>query len=174
MRQAMATTSSGDNGSASVGSTSPASSYPRYRNQPPANGHGGGGAGPCSARHHALRRSQKRVAGARTREPSIATENELLAGCGEQDAEAAERSAGRGAVEEGRIAIGMPGVQVQHAARYVGCGWKFANQGFPTPHGGDGVVQRSARKISVPLVPPKPKELLTTVSIFIRRAVCGT
>ena len=60
MRQAMATIGSGEGGSRSVGSTSRASSYPRYRNQPPANGQGAGAAGARVGRHQSLRRSQNR------------------------------------------------------------------------------------------------------------------
>jgi hypothetical protein len=92
----------------------------------------------------------------------------------EQQAEASERATGGGAVEERGVEIRVLRVEREKPLACVSQRGQFANDGVPTRHAGSRTRQRRARKISVPLVPPNPKELLTAVSIFICRAVFGT
>ncbi len=89
----------------------------------------------------------------------------------EQQARLAQ-GAGGGAVEEERVTLGEAGGKaLQHCRRHV----ELTDDG--SARGRAALRQAQAlkrRKISEPLVPPKPKEFESATSIFILRAVLGT
>ena len=87
----------------------------------------------------------------------------------EQDVEAAERLAGRGALEERRIQIGRSGVKGEQRRRIDVD--RFEER---RPIRSVQVDQSSARKISEPFVPPKPNEFDSATRIGMRRATFGT
>ena len=99
-------------------------------------------------------------------------ERQGLAGEGKQDVKACLRRAMRDALEQMRITrriqrvqVGKIGNGLQGLTGVPGGG--EARAGLPTAH-----MRR--RSTSVPLVPPKPKELDMATSILMLRAVPGT
>ena len=99
-------------------------------------------------------------------------ERQGFAGEGKQDIKARLRRAMRDALEQMRIARRIQRVQVGKIGKGL--------QGLTGEPGGGGAraglpnAHMRRRSTSVPLVPPKPKELDMATSIFMLRAVPGT
>ncbi len=154
--------------------------------QPPANGGGAPGAhGVLSFSHHCSS-APKNPTSVGSETPSVCTtpsasSQSAARGSGRQNAEAAQRAFGRAVHQHGITIREARGERAQHAAR----NGQLTSDGREGAHGrpwrtpsGPGRPSRrqsfSLRKMTVPLVPPKPNELDSATSIFIWRAVLGT
>ena len=170
MRQATARGSC-ERGRRSVGSISAASSYPRYRNQPPENGESLGRdwrhlpvAGSPECRTPGVERVEEALAardGASPARRTVGLLHEPRAGQREQEVRAAERLGAAHALEQDRDS-GRESARAARAGR--------RRSGPPRrPQ-----AQVSARKTRLPLVPPKPNEFDSATRTGAWRAVSGT
>ena len=98
----------------------------------------------------------------------VRMQGESRAGKGKQDIEAAERLGPPRAFEQRRIARGL-----RPRASASSCDRRDRDRSNRRP-GAHREQDQSLRKIRLPLVPPKPKELDSATSIGICRAVFGT
>src|SRR5580704_1057709 len=108
---------------------------------------------------------------ARGAQPAVGLEPQGSGRFAQEHAHLAERPVG-GTFQEQRVALGKPGGEApQHRGRHreLADQRAFCGQTLAT-----ALQALKRRKISEPLVPPKPKEFDSATSIFMRRAVLGT